>query len=560
MLLQRNGTPYLVPTAGFDTCIQVLQSEGALVRIRAPYGSGKTLLLNTLLDRRREAGDRVVRLDLKLADEASLADPDRFLRSLCSYTSSAIKQVAAIDQFWDEDIGSKLNASLYFESYIFDEGLATNERLILAIDSLDLLFRFEATAKSVLTLLRSWNEEAHRSSEWHRLGIIVAYSTECYVELNLQQSPFNIGTAIALEPFDRDVVLALTKHYGLGWSLAAADRLVLALGGNPALCHRAIADRGVMGVEAPLPDEIDRKLRRAIDDDSFYRDRFVQLWRAFFNDPDLFSNLRRLLEADSSIEVESRIAYQLESLGIVDRDRCCIQIRGELYRWYFNRQIAERWPNSMPTINPKLQLQFDRERLAQLEAENADLRRLVQRDPLTGLYNRRVFDQWLVRAWQEAISQRQALAIIFCDLDNFKFYNDTCGHIAGDQCLQRVSAILLALKEEFCDCIARYDGEEFVILRMGADLTEAIALAERIRLEIEALRISLSGDRELFGLPSQFVTISLGVAVSKPERQRSPKLLVDAADQALYRAKNSGRNCVCWEEESSEGGVWPGES
>lgn len=550
MLLQRNGTPYLVPTAGFDTCIQVLQSEGALVRIRAPYGSGKTLLLNTLIDRRRDAGDRVVRLDLTLADEALLADPDQFLRSLCAYTSHAIGQVAAIDQFWDEDIGSKLNASLYFESYIFEEGLAPDERLILVIDSLECLFQFEATTKAVLALLRSWYEEAHRSPEWRRFGMIVVYSTECYVELNLQQSPFNVGTAITLEPFDRDIVLALTKHYGLAWTSTAADRLVLALGGNPALCHRAIADRDLLGVDSPSPDEIDRKLRRAIDDDSFFRDRFVQLWRAFFNDPELFSCLRYVLESDGAIEVKPHIAYQLESLGIITRDGCCIQIRGELYRWYFTRQIAERWQNSTPTIDPKMQLQFDRERLAQLEAENADLRRLVERDPLTGLYNRRVFDQWLAQAWQEAISQRQALAIIFCDLDNFKLYNDTCGHLAGDDCLRRVAATLLSLKEEFCDCVARHGGEEFVILRQGADLSEAIALAERIRLEIEAMRIELGGDRKLFGLPSKFLTISLGVAVSQPERRRSPQLLVDAADQALYRAKDSGRNCVRWEETS----------
>jgi diguanylate cyclase (GGDEF)-like protein len=164
---------------------------------------------------------------------------------------------------------------------------------------------------------------------------------------------------------------------------------------------------------------------------------------------------------------------------------------------------------------------------------------LAQHDTLTGLKNRRVFDEHLDRLWQRGIEESRAIAILMMDIDHFKAYNDGYGHQAGDQTLRRVAQTLQALVSRPHDVLARYGGEEFAVILYDIDGRQAEALAERMRRAIGDLAILHEGSPARASL-----TISVGVAVIEPSSDRKSRGALQLADQALYEAKLRGRNRV----------------
>jgi len=178
-----------------------------------------------------------------------------------------------------------------------------------------------------------------------------------------------------------------------------------------------------------------------------------------------------------------------------------------------------------------------------LEVANRKLAAQAITDPLTGLMNRRYFDQHLEKEWARCQRYHRPLSIIMLDIDHFKAYNDSYGHLAGDECLTRISAVLkqqhIALRPG--DSVARYGGEEFVVLLSGTPDKQAINIAEFINATIleEQIPHKASG---VAG--TRFVTASLGVATEVDCSQSTPKNLIDRADKALYVAKSQGRNQV----------------
>ena len=174
----------------------------------------------------------------------------------------------------------------------------------------------------------------------------------------------------------------------------------------------------------------------------------------------------------------------------------------------------------------------------ELEQANRKLEELSVTDFLTGLANRRRFDEVLDVEWARALRTRQPLTLIMADVDHFKNFNDRYGHQAGDECLRRIASALKANTGRAGDLTARYGGEEFCIISAYTDAAGAEALAERIRLAVQTL--AMPSDV----CPLGIVTISLGVAVGVPGTEPSTQELVHKADMALYEAKASGRNRV----------------
>ena len=167
------------------------------------------------------------------------------------------------------------------------------------------------------------------------------------------------------------------------------------------------------------------------------------------------------------------------------------------------------------------------------------LQDLSRRDGLTGLANRRHFDECLEREWKRALREKAPLSIIMCDIDFFKDFNDTYGHQSGDDCLRAVARVLEQDLRRPLDVAARYGGEEFVVVVPGTPLPGALAVAESIRSGIEALAIPHASSSA-----APVVTISLGVASVVPAPDGAAAEILSAADQALYRAKGEGRNRV----------------
>ena len=171
--------------------------------------------------------------------------------------------------------------------------------------------------------------------------------------------------------------------------------------------------------------------------------------------------------------------------------------------------------------------------------ENRLLNDIAERDGLTGLYNRRMFDNLTSRLWLQAQRNQESLQIILVDIDHFKPYNDLYGHQAGDNCIRRVATIIARATKRPFDFCARYGGEEFALVLYAPSGSDSTALAEQIRRETMALSIP-HAHSDAAGI----LTVSIGSATAEPDTKRSLAGLIQSADEALYRAKQLGRNRV----------------
>ena len=173
----------------------------------------------------------------------------------------------------------------------------------------------------------------------------------------------------------------------------------------------------------------------------------------------------------------------------------------------------------------------------ELRHANEKLRKLAASDGLTGLPNRRYFDETIEREWKKSARQKAPLALLMLDVDFFKAYNDLLGHLEGDRCLQAMAGALQRAVKRPSDTPCRYGGEEFAVVLPETDAAGAESVARSIQEAVAALRLPHAGSRV-----NEFVTVSIGVASIVASAGEGHERLIRTADQALYRAKEGGRN------------------
>lgn len=174
-----------------------------------------------------------------------------------------------------------------------------------------------------------------------------------------------------------------------------------------------------------------------------------------------------------------------------------------------------------------------------LEELNMTLLKLANQDGLTGIANRRYFNERYQEEWARAARKKTNISLVMMDVDHFKNYNDSYGHIEGDTCLRRVAGAVGAVVNRPCDVIARYGGEEFIVVLPDTDFSGSNVVAEKMRMSVEGLEIPHSSSAI-----SDHVTISLGAASTIPNHEMDPNVLVKLVDNCLYQAKRAGRNRV----------------
>lgn len=180
-----------------------------------------------------------------------------------------------------------------------------------------------------------------------------------------------------------------------------------------------------------------------------------------------------------------------------------------------------------------------RESQQQLMEANIELQRLNNVDALTGASNRKHFNEYIEIEWRRAAREQSSLSVLMIDVDDFKKFNDTYGHLAGDEALRKVAQAARNASGRPADLTARFGGEEFIIVLPGTDIAGVQAVGEKVRERVAALKIPHSASSA-----GEFLTVSVGGASMIPRRSDSFIALIETADVALYQAKRSGKNRV----------------
>jgi len=175
---------------------------------------------------------------------------------------------------------------------------------------------------------------------------------------------------------------------------------------------------------------------------------------------------------------------------------------------------------------------------SKLNMMSGELEKLSQIDGLTGLFNRRYFNEIYQREWKAAVARGTSLGILMIDIDYFKVYNDTFGHLAGDVCLRKIAGAIEESLKDSGAYVGRFGGEEFIVLVPDAEQEKCAAAAAKIMEQVSQLAIPGA-----VKTTDGYVTVSIGIGVTFPKEEMKLECLVNAADQALYRAKKEGRNC-----------------
>jgi diguanylate cyclase (GGDEF)-like protein/PAS domain S-box-containing protein len=202
--------------------------------------------------------------------------------------------------------------------------------------------------------------------------------------------------------------------------------------------------------------------------------------------------------------------------------------------------ITEQKKAAEEILNLNAQLeQRVAERTKELEEANKKLQLISVTDALTGVHNRRFFNETIYKEWRRAIRSKETLSLIMIDIDFFKAYNDFNGHLVGDQCLHKVAVTLKKALNRTSDVFVRYGGEEFAVLLPATELPGAKKVAEAMKRNIEQLNLPHKKS-----LIAQYLTVSMGIASILPKKEIKVTALIEMADGALYEAKRKGRNQI----------------
>ncbi|MDP1790526.1 MAG: diguanylate cyclase, partial [Methylibium sp.] len=248
---------------------------------------------------------------------------------------------------------------------------------------------------------------------------------------------------------------------------------------------------------------------------------------------------RTLIHPDDWPQV--RAALQAHLGGAAPAFQCEHRMRHRAGHWIWVQShavVVDRSADGQPlrVVGTHRDVTRRKEAEAEIELAHARLQQLSTTDALTGVGNRRHFDDCLAREWSRSARTRQPLALLMIDIDHFKLYNDRYGHPAGDECLRRVAEVITACVRRGGEIVARYGGEEFAVLLPGTPIDGARAVAQRCLQALNNAAIE-----HLASPTAGVVTLSIGVAARVAGKSIEPGTLADAADAALYEAKRGGR-------------------
>ncbi|HEY9596358.1 MAG TPA: AAA-like domain-containing protein [Cyanophyceae cyanobacterium] len=317
-------------------CYETIVQPGALIRLKAPRQMGKTSLMARILQHARGQGLKTVTLSFQLADASVFTDLTRFLQWFCAIVTRKLGLPNQVNEYWDDIFGGNYNCTEYFENYLLAE---IHRPVILALDEVDVVFNYPEIATDFFGLLRAWYEKAKygddQSRVWQKLSLLVVHSTEVYIPINVNQSPFNVGLSIELPELNREQVRDLANRHELNWTSKQVEQLIDLTGGNPHLVQVALHH---ISQESTTLDEL---LEDAIAETGIYNAHLRrQLWN-LKQYPELVSALTRVVMSSTPVELEPIQAFKLQSMGLVRGSNQRAVPSCDLYRRYFRDRLSQ---------------------------------------------------------------------------------------------------------------------------------------------------------------------------------------------------------------------------
>ena len=314
-------------------CYQTVTKPGSLIRIKAPNLMGKTSLMMRILAHATHQKYRAIYLDLGGVDRSILTDLDNLLRWLCLMVSRQLNLENQLHEYWDTDIlGSNDNCTAYFEEYLL---AAIDGPLVLGLDDVDRLFSYNQVVEDFLGLLRSWHEKAKIAEIWKQLRLVITHSTEVYISLDINQSPFNAGLPVELSEFDQQQIRELTHLHRLNWTDNKIDKLMEMVGGHPYLVRLGIYE--IASGKVTLAELLEGASTEA----GIYSNHLRRHLKVLQQIPNLAKAMKDVVASFEPVELDSLQIYKLHSMGLIERQGNRVIPRYQLYREYFSRVLVE---------------------------------------------------------------------------------------------------------------------------------------------------------------------------------------------------------------------------
>jgi hypothetical protein len=325
------SSPFYIERVPHETrCYAEIVKPGAFIHIQAPRQMGKTSLMGRILAYATGLGYQTASLNLQRADQSILANLDKLLRWFAYEVSYKLKLKPKLDDYWDEDLGSKASCTNYFQDYLLAQ---INSPLVLAVDEVNEIFQYPQIARDFLSLLRSWYEEAKDNEIWQKLRLLVINSTETYVSLNINESPFQVGIHIQLHSLTWEQVQNLAQRHRLNLSIGDLAQLMWLVAGHPYLLRVAFYH---LAQETWTLEEL---LQTAASDTGIYSEHLHQKSWYLQQDSELAAAFEKVLRAKAPVELEQVQAFKLHSIGLVNMQDKLAMISCDLYQQYFSNHL-----------------------------------------------------------------------------------------------------------------------------------------------------------------------------------------------------------------------------
>ncbi len=314
-------------------CYETIAQPGALIRIKAPRQMGKTSLMARILHHAEQQGSRTVALSFQLANRKIFANSDTFLQWFCASIGQELGMLEQLPKCWElaDLIGSNQCCKAYFEQYLLSE---SSKSLTLGLDESDRLFESPEIADDFFGLLRALHEEAKRRDIWKKFRLIVVHSTEVYIPMDVNKSPFNVGLPIELLEFSSQQVQDLAARHGLNWSATEVAEMTALVGGHPYLVRLAMYRIARQDVT------LNQLLKSATTEAGIYSDHLRRhLWN-LEKYPELIEAMREVSSVQKPVRLRLELAFKLNSMGLVKQEGNYCSARCTLYDEYFRDRLG----------------------------------------------------------------------------------------------------------------------------------------------------------------------------------------------------------------------------